>query len=268
MFELDAYLRRVGLERAPSELAELHRAHVTSIPFESLEAQLGTGVSLADADLAAKMIEQSRGGYCFEQNLLLRSALEALGAEVDLYLARVLLGAEPGSPRARSHLLLAVRWEGQRWHADAGLGGGTLLEPLPWGPGEEHEQSGWRYRILERKPEWVLQQGTEDGWSDLYAFLPHPVPKIDVETVNWWTSTHPASRFVSGFLVSRQWNDGRRLALSDFGELALVEATAAERRSRPVSRDQLPLLLAERFGLGGFGLDPEGRLVLEQASRR
>jgi len=268
VFELGSYLARIGLPDGDPGLVELHRAHVTSIPFESLDPYLGTAVSLEEADLAAKILGRRRGGYCFEQNLLLKSALEALGAEVELHLARVLLGAEPGSPRARSHLLLAVRWEGERWHADAGFGGGTLLQPLPWGPGEEHEQSGWRYRVIERDPEWVLQQGTEDGWSDLYAFLPHPVPKVDVETINWWTSTHPASRFVCGFLVSRQWDDGRRLALSDFGELALLRTGPHEQHREAVSRDQLPLLLAERFGLSGFGLDRDGRLVLEEAERR
>ncbi len=268
MFELDSYLARVGLAGAPPGLVDLHRSHVTTIPFETLGALGGTPVSLAEDDLAAKLVQCRRGGYCFEQNLLLKRALEALGAEVQLHLARVLLGAEPGAPRARSHLLLAVRWEGESWHADAGFGGGTLLEPLPWGPGEEHEQSGWRYRIVERAPEWVLQRASAHGWADLYAFLPHPVPEVDVQTINWWTSTHPNSRFVTGFLVSRQWRDGRCLALSDWGGLALRETTPSEELTDPVEPEQLPGLLAERFGLPGFQLGPAGRLIRQEASRR
>lgn len=268
MFELDSYLARIGVSEDDPQLAEVHRAHVTSIPFESLDPQQGVAVSLAEEDLAVKLVERRRGGYCFEQNLLLKAALEALGAEVELYLARVLMGADPAAPRPRSHLLLGVEWDGRRWHADAGFGGGTLLEPLPWGPAGEHEQSGWRYRVIEREGEYVLQTASGEPWEDLYAFLPHPVPKIDVETINWWTSTHPSSRFVSGFLVSRQWEDGRRLALTDWGELALIETTPRARLAEPVSREQIPLLLAERFGLPGFQLDQAGRLVLSEAERR
>ncbi|MBV8953996.1 MAG: arylamine N-acetyltransferase, partial [Solirubrobacterales bacterium] len=36
MLDLDAYLARIGLRTDP-ELAEVHRAHVTSIPFENLD---------------------------------------------------------------------------------------------------------------------------------------------------------------------------------------------------------------------------------------
>ena len=261
MFDLDAYLTRVGLDAGDPQLADLHRAHVTSIPFESLDPHCGRPVSLEEDKLAEKLIANGRGGYCFEQNLLLKSALEALGAEVELYLARVLVAADPNAPRPRSHLLLRVDWQGKRWHADVGFGGGTLLEPLPWGPGSEHEQAGWRYRVIERSDEYVLQTAAADGWSDLYAFLPFPVPKADIEPANWFTSTHPASRFVDGFLVSRQWADGRRLVLSDWAGLALVELTPGEVNHTPVEREQLPALLADRFGLAGFSLDEGARLV-------
>ena len=198
----------------------------------------------------------------------MKAALEALGAEVELYLARVLLGADPAAPRPRSHLLLGVLWRGERWHADVGFGGGTLLEPLAWGPGEVIVQSGWRYRVIERDGEYVLQSGAGEPWEDLYAFVPRAVPQADIEPANWWTSTHPSSRFVNGFLVSRQWEDGRRLALSDWGELALLQSSPLGRRSEAVTRGQLPRILAERFELAGFELDGEGRLVLQEPARR
>jgi N-hydroxyarylamine O-acetyltransferase len=184
-------------------------------------------------------------------------------------MARVLLGGDPANPRPRSHLLLGVRWQGEHWHADVGFGGGTLLEPLPWGPGEIHDQSGWRYRVIEREPEYVLQgAGSEEDWADIYALLPYPVPKADVETANWWTATHPASRFITGFLVSRQWPDGRRLAISDWGEPALLESTASGRLALPFAREQVPGLLADRFDLPGFALGESGRLVLAGEPRR
>ena len=50
-------------------------------------------VSLEVEDLERKLVTERRGGYCFEQNLLLKAALEALGAEVEMFLARVRVGA-------------------------------------------------------------------------------------------------------------------------------------------------------------------------------
>ena len=46
MFDLDAYLERIGLSGRPS-IAEVHRAHLTTIPFESLDPYRGIPVSLA-----------------------------------------------------------------------------------------------------------------------------------------------------------------------------------------------------------------------------
>src|SRR5262249_13908701 len=54
----------------------------------NLDPQRGVPVSLVPEDLERKLVAERRGGYCFEQNLLLKAALEALGAEVDLFLAR------------------------------------------------------------------------------------------------------------------------------------------------------------------------------------
>lgn len=264
MFDLDRYLERVGLSGRPA-LGEVHRAHCTSIPFEALDPQRGRVVSLREEGLFEKLVCARRGGYCFEQNLLLASALRALGIETELYLARVLLGGDQGAPRPRSHLLLRAVEDGRAWHADVGFGGGPLLEPLPWGPGEEHDQAGWRYRIVERDPEYVLQTLADGAWADVYAFIPHPVPPIDVEAINWWTATHPDSPFASGLIVGRQWADGRRLVLNDWGpdgEPALLEMDPRQTHRRPVAREQVPALLAERFELPGFALRGDGRLDL------
>jgi N-hydroxyarylamine O-acetyltransferase len=260
MIDLDAYLARIGLSGSPS-LARVHRAHSTSIPFENLDPQRGLPVSLELEDLERKLVAERRGGYCFEQNLLLKAALEALGAEVDLLLARVRSGAAPGAVRPRSHLVLRVHSEGRSWHADVGFGLGTLLEPLPFGPGDAHEQSGWRFRVVEDGPELVLQAAEGDHWMDQYGLLDHPVPPIDVETINWWTSTHPRSPFVTGLMVSRQDADGTRVSVSDWGELALTERTPAMTSVTPLAREALPELLAARFALDGFALGAGGRLL-------
>jgi N-hydroxyarylamine O-acetyltransferase len=259
VFDLDAYLARIGLSGRPL-LAEMHRAHTTSIPFENLDPRRGVAVSLALEDLQRKLVGERRGGYCFEHNLLFKGALEALGANVDLMLARVRMGADPGVTRPRSHLLLRVEMEGSRWHADVGFGMGTPLEPLPFGPGSEHEQAGWRFRVVDDGQDLVLQTADAGGWVAMYAFRPEPVPMVDVETSNWFTSTHPRSPFVSGLSVGIQAAAGARAWLSDWSGLTLLERTPTATEQTPVVLEDVPALLAERFGISGFALDPSGQL--------
>lgn len=258
MLDLEAYLARIGLSGTPRaagtprSLADVHRAHVCAIPFENLDPRRGVPVSLELADLERKLVHARRGGYCFEQNLLLKAGLEALGAPVELMLARVRYGRPAGHPRPRTHLVLHVRADGREWHADAGYGRGTLLEPIPFGPGGPYDQDGWAYRVVQDGPELVLQAEQGGEWVDLYGFLPEPVPFIDVETSNWFTCTHPRSPFVTGLIVSAQRADGRRLSLSDWDGLSLTEETPAGASVRAVEPGDVSGLIAEHFGLNGL----------------
>jgi N-hydroxyarylamine O-acetyltransferase len=275
VFDLDAYLERIGLNGRPS-IAQVHRAHLTSIPFENLDPHQGLPVSLEVEDLERKLVTERRGGYCFEQNLLLKAALEALGAEVDMFLARMRLPkpgdtraspfrpAKPSVVRPRSHLVLRVSENGASWHADVGFARG-ILEPIPFGPGPTQEQSGWSFRVVEDGSELVLQKLAGDEWVDVYGFLPQPVPLIDVETSNWWTSTHPRSLFVTGLIVGVRGNDGTGTLLCDWSELSLSEQTPAGTSVTPLQREAIPELLATRFSLPGFALAADGRLVLTNA---
>jgi N-hydroxyarylamine O-acetyltransferase len=259
MLDLVAYLERIGLNGRPS-IAQVHRAHLTSIPFENLDPHQGLPVSLEVKDLERKLVTERRGGYCFEHNLLLKAALEALGAEVDMFLARMRVGAKPGEVRPRSHLVLRVNENGASWHADVGFSRG-ILEPIPFGPGPTHEQSGWSFRVVQDGPELVLQKLADDEWVDLYGFLPQPVPLIDVETSNWWTSTHPRSLFVTGLIVGVRGDDGAATLLCDWSELSLIEETPAGTKVTPLAREAIPELLATRFSLPGFALGADERLA-------
>jgi N-hydroxyarylamine O-acetyltransferase len=265
MLDLAAYLERVGLSAGEHPtLQAIHRAHATSIPFENLDPHRGIPVSLAQEDLERKLVHERRGGYCFEQNLLLASALEHLGLKVEPMLARVRRGAPPGTVRPRSHLVLRVTGDDDRvWHADVGLGLGTLLDPIPFGAdgADAHEQSGWSFRAIEEGPELVLQTLADGSWSDVYAFSPQPVPHIDIETSNWWASTNPRSPFVFGLIAAVHHPDGSRESISDWsGALELRVQSPGDTQVSQPPREAIPELLAERFALSGFVLGADGRV--------
>jgi N-hydroxyarylamine O-acetyltransferase len=122
-------------------------------------------------------------------------------------------------------------------------------------------QSGWRFRVIAEQQEFVLQTAQGDEWVDVYGFIPHPVPFVDLETSNWFTSTHPRSPFVSGLIVSAQADDGTRTMLSDWNGLALTEQTPTGATVTAVEQDAVPELLATRFALPGYALSADGHLI-------
>jgi N-hydroxyarylamine O-acetyltransferase len=257
--DLDAYLARIGLSGRPA-LAELHRAHVIAIPFENLDPLRGVPISIQLHDIERKLVFGGRGGYCFEHNLLFGAALRALGMDVEPMLARV--GPHEDPLCSLTHLLLRVRDGGALWHADVGFGAGTLLEPIPFGPGASVEQAGRRVRVVDCATQLLLQSAGADGvWVDLYRFMPISVPFIDIELSNWFTCTHPGSGFVNHLNVTVHLADGSRLRLSTRGtSTRVLEQTLAGETAQELDRELIPSLLADRFGLPGWTLDPDGVL--------
>src|SRR6476646_6829320 len=113
--DLDAYFERIRYAggRAPTlaTLAAIHARHAEAIAFENLNPLMGWPVRLDVESLQQKMVRDGRGGYCFEQNLLFKHALDALGFRVTGLAARVLWGAPEDTVTARSHMVLRVDLE-------------------------------------------------------------------------------------------------------------------------------------------------------------
>jgi N-hydroxyarylamine O-acetyltransferase len=85
-FRLNSYLARIGFGGTVgpdfATLAAIHAAHIHAIPFENFDPLLRRPVKLDLASVQAKLVDGRRGGYCFEQNVLLKAALEAIGFNV------------------------------------------------------------------------------------------------------------------------------------------------------------------------------------------
>ena len=256
MFDFRAYLRRIGLNPADKPTWQaVHRAHATTIPFENLDSHCGIPVSLEQADLERKLVSSRRGGYCFEHNLLLASALKHMGLKAEPMLARVRVGSAPRETRPAGHLVLrATDGDGREWHADVGFGLGTLLDPIPFGPAGVHEQSGWSFQVVRDGDELALQTLGPDGWTDVYSFPPRPAFRIDIEVSNWWTCTNPDTNGEAGLIVSVNHDDGRREALSDFSGLLVTMASSPDGTEvTEAQREAIPSLLPSDSACPGSG---------------
>jgi N-hydroxyarylamine O-acetyltransferase len=216
-FRLKDYLARIGFEGTPGPdletLTALHAAHVAAIPFENLDPLLGRPVSLDAGALQDKMVHGRRGGYCFEQNTLLRAALEAIGFHVAGLAGRVRWMSPPDAPLGpRTHMLLKVDLADGPWLADAGFGGCLLDQPLRLEAGAEQKTLAGTYRLTEERGLFSLSARQPGGWRTMYMFdFTRPEPS-DFEMANWFTSTNPQHVLVQNLIMERV-TDGRRYKL-------------------------------------------------------
>jgi N-hydroxyarylamine O-acetyltransferase len=247
--ELAAYLERIRVERPRradlGALCAVQWGQTRAIPFENLDILRGEPVRIDPAAVHAKLVERRRGGYCFEQNTLLASALCALGFGVEVLAARVRWKAS--APMPRTHILLAVELlDGQRYLVDAGFGGQTPTAPLALAAGSEAQLHCDRYRLSESGSELVLQRLAPEGWIELYGFTLEPQWAIDREMAHHFTATHPSSPFTHTLSVALATDDGRITLRANQWLRRRGAQLEAETIADP---EQLLAVLARDFGL-------------------
>lgn len=250
-FDLDAYLRRIGHDGpvAPdlATLQALMLRQTAAIPFENLDPFLGRAPRLGPGSLQAKLVRGGRGGYCFELNLLLRLALQAIGFRVACLGARVLWGQPEDHMSPRSHMLLRVDLDDGPRLADAGFGGQTPTAALRLDPDLEQATPHEPFRLVRAGGDLKLQARIGEEWRSLYRFDQQEQLPVDYEAPNWYLATCPDSHFVTGLSVART-GPGRRYALRDT-EFARHHTGYPTYRSRAKSAPELKTMLAEIFDL-------------------
>jgi arylamine N-acetyltransferase len=260
------YLDRIGTPEArAADLPTLRRivaAHAQAIAFENLDAFTGRTPRLGAADLAAKLVAGGRGGWCFEQNLLLRTALDELGFRTTGLGARVLWGRPEGAPMPpRGHMLLRVDLDEGPHVVDVGFGGLTLTGVLALVPERVQATPHEPFRLWPDGAGLLMQARVGGHWSSLYRFDLAEQYLADYELTNWYLANHPESHFVNALMVARPDVD-RRYALN--GRTLTVYPLAG-----PAQRRELETPAAIRAALeGDFRLDLTGLPGLDGALQR
>lgn len=250
--DLDAYLKRIGYE-GPREqtlpvLRQLHERHPQAIAFDSLDPWLGRPVGLDLPTLGAKLVAGRRGGYCYEHNTLMWSALTALGFEVQGLSARVLYSTPPGGGRhPRNHMLMKVETPEGPHVADVGFGGLTLTGPLRLEADVIQQTPHERVRLSRAGADWVLQVETGDTWRAMYQFGLEEHIAPDYEVANYYMSTHPRSPFVVRLVAARPL-PGRRLALAN-NQMSVHHVNGPTEKRTIECVDELERVLVEDFGI-------------------
>ena len=211
--DLDAYFQRIGYsgERTPTlkTLQSIQQHHAQAIAFENLNSFLKQPVPLDLKSLQQKLIHEGRGGYCYEQNLLLGSSLSALGFQVTNLAARVVWNLPEGRITPRTHMLLQVDIDGEKYIADVGFGELTLTAPLSLTPDIEQSTPHEPFRLIATDHTYIMQAYIGQEWKSLYRFELQEQQLADYEVSNWYVSTHPNSLFVTTLIAGRPDTDCR-----------------------------------------------------------
>jgi N-hydroxyarylamine O-acetyltransferase len=223
---LDAYFARIGY-RSRDDLPGLLQCHMRSIPFENLDVLLGKPPRIDLPSLEEKLVEQKRGGYCYEHATLFAAVLTELGFAVKTHSARVVM-VTPRERAPRTHMFLTVG----DFMLDPGFGGLAPLVPVPLDgtPAGQH-------CIVRDADGIALEHAGKPLWV---SSLEHDLP-IDFEMANHFTATWPQSPFVQRMMAR---------AFTETGEVRIANRDVTVNGEKRVlaDRKELRALVATYFG--------------------
>ena len=218
IFSLDSYFERINYkgstEAGEGTLRDIHIAHTLNVPFENLDVFYRRPILLDGASLYKKIVEERRGGYCFEMNGIFSLVLQEMGFKVTNLLARVTIDGIHYT--TKTHQAILVETGGNKWLADVGFGNDGIIAPLILE--ENTEQTAVRTYVPPRSPIRHSAMCSRKKWRTdmipLYAFTLDECGPEDFLMSNHFTATFPESFFLTMRMCTMPTKDGR-ITLTD-----------------------------------------------------
>lgn len=245
--DVSGYLNRINY-RGPRDVSvetlhELHIQHLLAVPFENLDNHLGRRIVLDEEKVIRKIVEERRGGICYELNGAFYALLRALGFEVSMLSAGV-AREDGGFDPPFDHMTLLVQLE-ERWLADVGFGD-SFREPLLLDHRSEQVQHNDAYRLIEDGEHLILERRETDLWKPQYRFTLEPHRYSDFADMCHYHQTSPDSPFTKRRTCTVATPEGRITVTG----MRLISTNCGERQERELaSHDEWTAALQEHFGI-------------------
>jgi N-hydroxyarylamine O-acetyltransferase len=215
-----------------------------TVPFENLDIGVRP-IRLDLGSLVAKVVDEHRGGYCYELNGLFAALLRSLGYAVELVSARVALPDGRLTPDFDHLALIVTSPQLQEPHlADVGFGD-AFLEPIPLRDGFARSEGPKLVGVVEHDGGWAYREDHGEGWAVQYTFAHVPRALEDFAERNEWQQASPESHFTQKRVTSLATPTGR-ITLSD---QRLIRTTAGARAEEELTSEQVVRVLEDTFGI-------------------
>lgn len=227
--DVSGYLNRINYhgprDVSVETLRELHIQHLLAVPFENLDNHIGRQIVLDEEKVIRKIVEERRGGICYELNGAFYALLRALGFEVSRLSAGV-AREEGGFDPPFDHMTLLVQLE-ERWLADVGFGD-SFREPLLLDARVEQVQQNDAYRLVEEDEHLVLYRREKDLWKPQYRFTLEPYQYSDFADMCHYHQTSPESPFTQRRTCTLATTEGR-ITVTGHRLITTIKGTKNER---------------------------------------
>jgi N-hydroxyarylamine O-acetyltransferase len=246
---INRFLERIGAEHSrlsadADSLRLLQRAHLLAVPFENLDIHWKRPIELDIDAFYRKVVEERRGGFCYELNGLFDELLRSLGFTTRLISARVFNGTSHG--REYDHAAIIVTIGEEEYLADVGFGDFSA-EPLRFVLGEQQRDDNGTFIIRRFDDEYLEVAKKMTGeWKSEYIFKEIARDLSEFAEMCDFQQYSPESHFTKGKLCSIMTEKGRK-TLTDS---KFIMTSNGERIDREIPDEaEFCRLLNDEFGI-------------------
>ena len=233
---LDQYLE-VDTEKEAVDLTTLNyliRHYMLHVPFENINVQNGWPLALTDDTMMHKVVEERRGGFCYEMNYFFKHYLEYKGFKAEAMSATVM--SPNGWALEGSHMSLIVTIDKVEYVVDIGFGDMPKFAlPLHDCPTKGMHDVTGDYRVVfadDLHYDVEKWSEVEGEWKIQYRALYKPKTLDDFAEGIDFNKHNPDSPFVKGLLITKATETGRHtmterhLTVLSEGKKTILEVNA------------------------------------------
>lgn len=250
--QLENYLEVETEKYNQNDLLSLnHYIHqyVSHVPFENINVQNKQPIALNDEAMLHKIIQEHRGGFCYEQNRLFKNYLVGKGFDVELISATINTG--DGWAMIGSHMALKVTINQQNYLVDVGYAD-VPKEAMPLSDPQEviSDINGYFKASYIDTQTIEMCKYKDGGWQIQYRAMDVPKTISDFEAGITYNQHDSSSIFVKKLIVSKATDTGR-ITLSN-SHLTITEH--GEKVKKTVTSDNYLAILDDYFGIDNINI--------------
>ncbi len=210
----EKYLGRIEINQTKiqpnlANLQLLQKQHLLKVPFENLDIHWKNPIVLDVENFYKKIIEQKRGGFCYELNGLFYELLNKIGFQSKIISARV-FGRDGNFGAEYDHLAILTKIDDDEYLVDAGFGDFSV-KPLRFSLDIEQTDENGVF-LIKKYDENYFEVVKKDGeiWQSEYIFKNLERNLSEFAEMCNFQQTSPKSHFTQAKLSSILTKNGRK----------------------------------------------------------